>query len=104
MGYNFHNSIGIHGNFTDAPIFHAWGAAYRQINDALATNINELISEAGTSTNLSDAKTPESLRIIAVWWWALPAIGIPIWAGVVCSALLIGTGIWVLRQGWLLSK
>ncbi|EDX73867.1 hypothetical protein MC7420_5747 [Coleofasciculus chthonoplastes PCC 7420] len=44
------------------------------------------------------------LHIVAVWWWVLPAVGIPVWVGGLLAALLIGAGVWVLRWGWLQAR
>ncbi|MBW4647425.1 MAG: hypothetical protein KME06_01795 [Kastovskya adunca ATA6-11-RM4] len=94
------HNIWFWGNFTDAPLFHAWGAAYRQVNDALAVDIRDLVREASASTASSEEAMPELLRIVAVWWWVLPAVGIPMWVGVIVSALLVSAGVWVLRKIW----
>ncbi|HBB35844.1 MAG TPA: hypothetical protein DC064_29725, partial [Cyanobacteria bacterium UBA9273] len=86
---------------TDTPLFNAWGAAYRQIQDALANNVKDIIKQSGAAPGPGKLATAELLRIVAVWWWLLPAAGIPLWVGVVLAALLVGGGVWVLRLGWL---
>ncbi|HEY9596359.1 MAG TPA: hypothetical protein V6D33_01655, partial [Cyanophyceae cyanobacterium] len=39
-------------------------------------------------------------RIVAVWWWLLPAAGIPLWLAVALALILVGLGVWMLRRGW----
>lgn len=74
-----------------APLVHAWSVAYHQIIDALGSNVKDLIKQAG----IPEGKG-QLLRVVAVWWWILPAVGIPRWVGAVVSCLLVGTGIWVI--------
>ena len=70
--------------FVDAPIFHAWSTAYRQINTAIATDVKTVIA-AGELSGLT--------QIVPVWWWMLPAIGLPLWLGaaVAIACAICGT-------------
>ena len=84
-----------------APLFNAWGAAYRQVSSALSTNIRDVLGQVGEPPPGDQMTSAQLLHIVAVWWWVLPAVGIPIWVGGLFAALLIGAGVWVLRWGWL---
>lgn len=99
-GY-LNRAIALWDSPTYAPLFNAWGAAYRQVSSALSTDVRDVLGQVGEpppGDQMTDAKL---LNIVAVWWWVLPAVGIPIWVGGLLAALLIGAGVWVLRWGWL---
>ena len=85
---------GIWGPISHAPIFHAWGAALRQINDALSSSPQVLLTAA-------DGDVPVAMQIVTTWWWVLPAVGLPLWLGGLGAGLMIAAGIVMLRQGLL---
>jgi len=85
---------GIWGPISHAPIFHAWGAALRQINDALSSNPQVLLAAP-------DGDVPVAMQIVTTWWWVLPAVGLPLWLGGLGAGLMIAAGIVMLRQGLL---
>lgn len=84
----------------DSPIVHAWGAAYRQVSDALQSNVKDILTEAGTAENSGKLASAQILTVVTVWWWVLPAAGIPLWIGVALAFLLIGAGVWLLLREW----
>ena len=97
-------ALALWGSPTDAPLFNGWGAAYRQIQAAMSTNVADILSQAGAPPDSGNLASAELARIVAVWWWVLPAAGIPIWVGFALALMLMVAGIWVLRQGWLLVR
>lgn len=93
-------ALSLWGSPADAPLVQVWGTAYRQINDALASDVKDLLKESGTLPSSGKLASAELLRTVAVWWWVLPAAGIPLWVGGTLSFILIVMGIWVLLRGW----
>ncbi len=69
-----------------APLVGVWPSAYRELRAALAPDVNlrHLVRNAGRDDNLPADEAPSN-RIVALWWWMLPVIGIPRIAGIVVS-------------------
>ena len=65
-----------------------------QIRDALNSNLKDVVDSAG-----KPEKRGETLRIVSVWWWMLPAVGIPLWVGGLLALLLVGAGIGIISAG-----
>ena len=87
-----------HWSFAEAPFVRIWGSMAREITDAQHTDVRSLVRQAGQPENSPDSW--RTLRIVAVWWWMLPAVGIP-WAfGAAIAALIASTG--VLLVSWAL--
>ncbi|NVM57780.1 MAG: hypothetical protein HWN51_06655 [Desulfobacterales bacterium] len=84
---------------THAPLIHAWGAAQRQISDALAGDVKDLVRKIGTPESKK-----QMLRVVSVWWWMLPAFGIPRWVGVALAFLFVGIGVWVMLKALLVAQ
>ncbi|AFY78830.1 hypothetical protein Ple7327_3635 [Pleurocapsa sp. PCC 7327] len=97
---DFAKAIALWGDPLDAPLFNAWGAAFRQLGTALTSNVAEVIHNVGEPPGRGNLASSDLLRIVAVWWWVLPAVGIPIWVGFVIAIILVGLGIWLLVRGW----
>ena len=75
----------------DSPIFQVWGAAYRQIQSAIASDVSEVLA-AGKMSGL--------MEIVPVWWWILPAVGFPVWLGIMVAIGLVMGGVVSLYKGW----
>ena len=95
-------ALALWGSPADAPLFNAWGAALRQLGNALTTSTTDLITQIGSPPARGELANAELLKIVAVWWWVLPAAGIPMWIGFILAILLLLIGVWILRQGWLM--
>jgi hypothetical protein len=75
-------------NFDYAPFRQGWQMAYEQINDAKKFDVKNIVKTAGTREMRG-----EMTRVVAMWWWMVPAIGIPLWiGGAVAAGLVIGGG------------
>jgi phosphoribosylcarboxyaminoimidazole (NCAIR) mutase len=70
--------------------------AARQINDAQNLDVKTLIKTAG----VPDSKG-EMTRVVALWWWMLPVIGVPVWVGGIMALSLITTGGWIIYRAGL---
>lgn len=85
-------------SFDHAPFRHGWELATRQINDALKSDVKKLVQSSG-----KQELRGEMTRVVAVWWWMLPAANIPLGVGIAVACLLIGAGILTIRVGMLHS-
>jgi hypothetical protein len=78
-----------------SPLLHQWPAAYRQTQDALHSDVLQLLSQR-TQQPASSISTSRSLRVVGVWWWVLPVVHIRRVWGILASSLLAISGIWLL--------
>lgn len=86
----------------DAPLLNEWGAAYREIQDARTHDVRELFqARQGPATNIASSR---ALRVVAVWWWALPIAHIPRWIGAAFSLIVLLVGLFLLRLSLLLPE
>jgi hypothetical protein len=78
-----------------SPLLNAWPAAFRQIHDAWHSDVRQLFAQRSESP-ASTISTSRALRIVAVWWWVLPVVHVSRLWGILISALLTLSGIWML--------
>jgi hypothetical protein len=78
-----------------SPLLNAWPAAFRQIHDARQSDVRQLFAQR-TENPASTIATSRALRIVAVWWWVLPVVHVSRVWGILISALLALSGIWML--------
>lgn len=88
QGISEHDSLWA---FSQAPFLHSWSAAIRQVRDAQSADVRELLAQRGAAPASSIAGS-RALRIVAVWWWVLPAARIPRAVGVGVSLILVALG------------
>jgi hypothetical protein len=75
-----------------SPALNGWGAAIRETQDALHTPVGLLVGSLGGGPS-NHVATSKALRVVAVWWWLLPAAHVPRWAGLIVSASLMALGV-----------
>jgi hypothetical protein len=76
-----------------------WSTAYHEVRDAVHTDVKQVVNNAGGQRSQRLADIPV-LHIVALWWWVLPAAGIPRWlGGIACLLGLLAAG----RILWLAS-
>jgi hypothetical protein len=81
-----------------APSLHEWPAAVRQVRDAQNSDVREIFAQRGApSARIGSSR---ALRVVALWWWALPIAHIPRWIGAAISIFLIGLGAFFLKRGY----
>lgn len=80
-----------------SPLLHQWPAAYREILDARHVDVRQLFTER-TGVPAATISTSRALRIVAVWWWLLPMVGVARLWGVLLSSVLTLSGIWLLMS------
>jgi hypothetical protein len=74
-----------------SPLLHAWPAAVREFRDAETYDVRELFRQRGVpSPTIANSR---ALRVVAVWWWVLPIIGVPRLVGLILSLVLTTVGI-----------
>ena len=78
-----------------APFIHIWSSSYREIQDALNTDVQTVVRQAGSSAG-SNVESMRSLHIVAIWWWMLPAARIPRIFGAAVALVLVGLGMFMI--------
>ena len=89
---------------SQAPVFNIWAAAGRQLTDAFNTPVQEIINNVGQPPGPRELSKAELLKIVAVWWWFLPAAGIPIWVGAAIALIMVSLGIGLFCLSWRLGS
>lgn len=81
-------------SFRDGPLFGVWRSDYHQLSEALqpSSDVREVIREAGATPSNDPFQSP-CLRVVPLWWWFLPALGIPRSLGAAIALLLLCIGI-----------
>ena len=66
-----------------APALRIWGAAWRETADAYrnADQVGTFVRQAGKVPIAASIESSRTLRVVNLWWWMLPAVGIPRIAG-----------------------
>jgi hypothetical protein len=87
-------------NFRYAPMFRIWGAAWRESADAYrnAGQVGAFVHQAGTAPLAESVESSRTLKIVNLWWWMLPALGIPRAAGAAVSSALLVCGLWLIAR------
>ena len=80
-----------------APLLRIWGAARRETVDAYqnADQVGAFVHQAGNAPLATSIEGSRTLRIVNLWWWMLPAVGIPRAAGAAVSLALLIIGLWL---------
>jgi hypothetical protein len=83
---------------SDSPLVRVWPAALHELQDAYRTDPRMLISQAEKTHSPSHTvETSRALRVVALWWWLLPAANVPRWIGATFSFVLAAVGVFLLR-------
>ena len=72
-----------------------WRSAVDQVRDAEHTDIRQFTGYRPSTSRLADGR---NFRIVPLWWWMLPLVGVPRILGIVVSASLVITGIWIIKK------
>lgn len=80
-------------SFSEGPLVGVWRSDYHQIKEALkpSNDIKDVIREAGEAPANDPFQSP-CLRVVPLWWWILPAVGLPRVFGATLALLLICLG------------
>jgi hypothetical protein len=83
-----------------APALRIWGAAWRETADAYrnADQVGTFVRQAGKVPIAASIESSRTLRVVNLWWWMLPAVGIPRIAGAAVSLTLLIVGLWVIAR------
>jgi hypothetical protein len=76
---------------SSAPLLRIWGAAWRETVDAYqnADQVGAFAHRAGNVPLATSIEALRTLRIVNLWWWMLPAVGIPRATGAAVSLALL---------------
>jgi hypothetical protein len=87
-------------SFDQAPLFRIWGAAWRETYDAYQSEdqVGAFVHKAGNAPLATNVESSRTLRIVNLWWWMLPAVGIPRVAGAAISFVALIAGIWLIAR------
>lgn len=86
-----YTDLSLWSTIAQSPLLNAWGAAFRQVNDALQNDVKGFLTE--TEPILA-------MKIVPIWWWMLPIVGIPVWMGGIAAGLMVAAGTGLLIWGW----
>jgi hypothetical protein len=83
-----------------APLLRIWGATWRETVDAYrnADQVGAFVHQAGNAPLATRIESSRALRIVNLWWWMLPAVGIPRAAGAAVSLALLLAGLWLIAH------
>jgi hypothetical protein len=81
-------------SFRRVQLVGVWPSAVAQVRDALDQSPQRLVDEVAQNP----AGVGRALRSVALWWWLLPAAGIPAALGLMASVLMAGAGVRLLRR------
>jgi hypothetical protein len=83
-----------------APATRIWGAAWRETADAYrnADQVGAFVHQAGSAPLATSVESSRTLRIVNLWWWMLPAVGLPRIAGAAVSLVLLIIGLWLIAR------
>jgi hypothetical protein len=79
-----------HWSFETTQLVQVWPAAIRQVKAAADKDVSALVRAERTTGGTTDDQV--LLNVIAIWWWGLPAMGIPWAVGLAVSLAMIGLG------------
>ena len=83
-----------------AALFRVWGATWRETADAYrnADQVGAFAHQAGNVPLAASVESSRTLKIVNLWWWMLPALGIPRAAGAAVSSVLLIVGLWLIAR------
>jgi hypothetical protein len=89
-------------SFRSAPLFQIWGTAWRETLDAYqnADQVSTFVHQAGNAPLATSVESSRTLRIVNLWWWMLPAVGIPRATGALVSVALLLLGLWLIVRAF----
>jgi hypothetical protein len=89
-----------HWSLSGSQLPNVWPAALRQLDAAGDRDVETLVRGAPESGGTTEDQV--LLNVVALWWWGLPAVGIPWLAGLLVSLAMIATGAFMLARvaGW----
>lgn len=83
-------------SLADGPLIGVWSSAARQLQAAADTDVATLVEQNEAERDTEKVGIPveeqERMRIVALWWWILPAGGVPWYLGVLASVVCILAG------------
>ena len=75
-----------------SPVVTVWPAMVDELRDATNADVRTIVRNAGGSRGSSVA-SQRLLHVVALWWWLLPAVGVPWWLGLLFALAVTGFGV-----------
>ena len=91
----FRESSDRYWTFPEGILVRVWPETAEQLEAAADTDVDALV-DAGKDAPEGD--DDPLLNIVALWWWVLPAIGVPWVLGLVVCLAMIAAGAWLIRR------
>lgn len=76
----------------------AWPASFASFRRARATDVRTVVAAAGVDDRGSSRA--EVFKIVPVWWWLTPAVGVPLWISSLAACALMLSGVALLWRAW----
>lgn len=74
-----------------SPLVGVWGSSTRQLREAARVDPRSLLIGAGDPASSIDQA--QSLKVVALWWWLLPAADVPAGVGAAASIVAVLVGV-----------
>ena len=88
-------SSALYWDVSATPLIGVWSSAAHQIRDASHVDVRTVVS-GGRQSHGATVSDKQLLQVVALWWWLLPAVGIPWWCGALIAIAVLGVGCRVL--------
>lgn len=85
----------VHWSVTGTPLVQAWPAMVRQLEAAAENDVRDLVDRPQQPLDPEDPEPAEEqdlLKVVALWWWMLPGVGIPRVLGIAVFAAMLVAG------------
>lgn len=82
-------------NPAEAKIIGAWSSGLSQIETAAKTDVRPMKTHRPTARQFDKARF---FKIVLLWWWMLPVVGVSRWWGILVSCCLVFGGIYLIRS------
>jgi hypothetical protein len=91
-----------HWSVTHTQLVGVWPATVRQIRSAAKRNPADLVNDRSAQGGRQRTENQQLLNVVALWWWVLPAAGIPWPLGLLVALAMLGAGGLLLLRlaGW----
>lgn len=90
----------VYWSVTDSPLIQSWPAMVRELKAAKDSDVKELVDRQKKPFNVNKsepATKQELLQVVALWWWMLPGVGIPLILGLGLAIAMLAAGVVMLR-------
>lgn len=83
-------------SLTRTPLIGVWGSTQREIREASRTDVRTLVNRAAGQNGVEQGSDKQFLRVVATWWWMMPAAGLSRTVGFTAALVMFGCGLWLI--------